>query len=100
VISNLTVGHLGRGEYFLINLIPPLCTMGFDVLDLFARGELISHVWIFVISLCSIGLFYTSSLYRIRDTNLSPWWMIAVIFPLSSPLIFLFLCWKRSQHPS
>ncbi len=90
---------VGRLMYFLINSLPPFIgiAVDFSMFSLDASGAARANT-LYALSFIGVGVFYTTSLYRLRDASLSKWWMIAVIFPLTSVIAFFALCFVKQVN--
>lgn len=86
---------LGRAAYFTINNIP-FVAIFFTYLYC-SSCELVLDPFIPIMQVATISVFFLTSLYRLRDCGFSSRWMLAVMFPISAPIMFFYLCFKKGQ---
>ena len=85
--------RIGRVEYLILNLLPALFAFLLDFTFILSGIPSENRkLALFVLGIFNTALLFTTSTYRIRDAGLNKWWILAVVFPLTSIPAFLSLC--------
>jgi len=89
---------IGRKKYLIANLIVHV-TVVVLVLALAPLAETIAPLTLFIVFVSVSGAYIgvATTIRRLRNIGLNPWWTALLFVPFISFLFFIFLCVKKGK---